>query len=550
MGSLDPTAEEFWPRNPIRQAQTVTFSYYGGVVPVPFPQAQLSSLPPPLSTSPTRSLMLSFAPSETAVSESSLRRELEVLGDVRGIQMERFRQGTVTVHFYDLRHAVTAFTAIRWHHAWLRNHHHAPLTPWGALPSPARGLLAGGTMWAQYTLPSRDAVPEGHNQGTVVVFNLDSEVDSETLREIFEAFGPVKEIRHGPSKKDQRLVEFFDIRDAAKALKHMNGKEIHGKQVVVEVSDGRRFWPQFAPRTTTVTNTLQCFSQPRLCSEKSIVTEVSHDKRVNAGTNIEVAIASLNLGEQVQDRVEEMHYSAKRNSVENQSSENAVESTKRQQPGRSRHWRGKQAKKHETPFLIKEHATAESSCVDSRTTVMIRNIPNKYSQKLLLNMLDNHCIHCNEQIGESNDQLLSSYDFVYLPIDFNNKCNVGYGFVNMTSPEATLRLYNAFHLQPWEVFNSRKICEVTYARVQGLKALKEHFKNSKFPYEIEQYLPVMFSPPRDGRQLTEPFPIVGQKHQTMILPIGPDREGASDDMLTTSRSQIGGIEGDDDARTG
>lgn len=48
----------------------------------------------------------------------------------------------------------------------------------------------------------------------------------------------------------------------------------------------------------------------------------------------------------------------------------------------------------------------------------------------------------------------------------SNKCNVGYGFVNMTSPEATWRLYKAFHLQLWEAFNSRKICEVTYARVQ------------------------------------------------------------------------------------
>lgn len=47
-----------------------------------------------------------------------------------------------------------------------------------------------------------------------------------------------------------------------------------------------------------------------------------------------------------------------------------------------------------------------------------------------------------------------------------NKCNVGYGFVNMTSPEATLRLYNSFHHQNWEVFNSRKICQVTYARLQ------------------------------------------------------------------------------------
>jgi hypothetical protein len=43
---------------------------------------------------------------------------------------------------------------------------------------------------------------------------------------------------------------------------------------------------------------------------------------------------------------------------------------------------------------------------------------NNCSQKLLLNMLDNHCIHCNEQIADGDDQPLSSYDFLYLPIDF------------------------------------------------------------------------------------------------------------------------------------
>lgn len=42
-------------------------------------------------------------------------------------------------------------------------------------------------------------------------------------------------------------------------------------------------------------------------------------------------------------------------------------------------------------------------------------------------MLDSHCIHCNEQIigengGEDGDQPLSSYDFVYLPIDFVYAC--------------------------------------------------------------------------------------------------------------------------------
>ncbi|KAF5175978.1 Mei2-like, partial [Thalictrum thalictroides] len=136
-------------------------------------------------------------------------------------------------------------------------------------------------------------------------------------------------------------------------------------------------------------------------------------------------------------------------------------------------------------------------------------------QKLLLNMLDNHCIHCNEQI--TDNQPLSSYDFVYLPIDFNNKCNVGYGFVNMTTPEATLRLYKGFNKQHWEVFNSRKICEVSYARLQGLEALKDHFKNSKFACETDDYLPVLFTPPRDGKQLSEPMPIGGHTMDNSII---------------------------------
>ncbi|RDX59121.1 Protein terminal ear1, partial [Mucuna pruriens] len=503
MGSLDPTAEEFRSQSPNRGVQlyfpygeleTMTFFCYGGVFPVPFPPTQFYA--PPLSTSPTRSLLLSFVPSVTAVCQYTLKRELEALGDVRAVQMEQFRHGTVTVHFYDLRHAETAFTTIRWHHECFRNYHYAWQMPWGTLPSPARGILHSGVVWAEYTLPARDAVPEPQNQGTIVVFNLDSEVDSETLRETFDSFGPIKELRLVPSRKDQRLVDYFDTRDAAKALREMNGKEINGKQVSIEFSEERRsfqaltptipmttFWPQLAPH------------------------------------NVEVAMASLNLDEQVQEGVEEGH-SRKRKFFKKQSS--------------CYYWRGRQAVKHEPRFLIKEDGMVESGCVDSRTTLMIKNIPNKYSQKLLMDKLDSHCRECNEKIDDGNDQLLSSYDFVYLPIDFNNKCNMGYGFVNMTSPEAALRLYKAFHLQPWEVFNSRKICEVTYARIQGLESLKEHFKKSKFPSEMEQNLPVMFSPARDGRQLTEALELVGQKYETMILPIRPYR----DDMHALSDDPI------------
>ena len=59
---------------------------------------------------------------------------------------------------------------------------------------------------------------------------------------------------------------------------------------------------------------------------------------------------------------------------------------------------------------------------DRRTTLMIKNIPNKYTQKMLLQTMD--------------EQFRGGYDFFYLPIDFKNKCNVGYAFINLVRFES------------------------------------------------------------------------------------------------------------------
>ncbi|CAK7203559.1 hypothetical protein SEUCBS139899_006293 [Sporothrix eucalyptigena] len=54
--------------------------------------------------------------------------------------------------------------------------------------------------------------------------------------------------------------------------------------------------------------------------------------------------------------------------------------------------------------------------VDVRTTIMLRNIPNKVDQRMLKAIID--------------ESSWGKYDFMYLRIDFANDCNVGYAFIN------------------------------------------------------------------------------------------------------------------------
>ena len=89
---------------------------------------------------------------------------------------------------------------------------------------------------------------------------------------------------------------------------------------------------------------------------------------------------------------------------------------------------------------------------DKRTTLMIKNIPNKYTQKMLLTTID--------------EKFRGTYDFFYLPIDFKNKCNVGYAFINMVRPEYIIPLIQKFDRKKWEKFNSEKVCNISYARIQ------------------------------------------------------------------------------------
>ena len=79
---------------------------------------------------------------------------------------------------------------------------------------------------------------------------------------------------------------------------------------------------------------------------------------------------------------------------------------------------------HATPERNQLNLDKIASGTDTRTTVMIKNIPNKMSDKDLL-----------AYIGKVTPKRI---DFMYLRMDFSNGCNVGYAFVNFISVQDLL----------------------------------------------------------------------------------------------------------------
>ncbi|WOL03667.1 protein terminal ear1 [Canna indica] len=505
---LDPAAPEFHPAPRGHYPQ-----FYHPLPPPPPPPV---AFPAP-SAAATRAVVLSMVPQH--VSEAEVREAMKAFGGVQAVDMGALAtEGVVTVHFYDLRsaHAVVAAVWRQQAGRGLVCVHPGAAESWGwfgagAMASRNLHYSGGPPVWAQFAAAGIDEP----NQGFILVLNLHPNMSCSAVAQIFEAFGAVKEVMEVPSKQHHKMVEFYDKRDAARAMSELNGKDIHGRRLALQFAAAGS---QMSIYSWKKNNSTHCkFSFPPRLVKGSKWIRNSNDC---APTN---PLSSSSPKQVVRSQSIRDSCSTETKKKENTSPPppwskqlQLQQHQRRSGRGGRKCWKKNHSNKEgESGFLFKEMQQDESSCPspcrDSRTTVMIRNIPNKYSQKLLLDMLDDHCLQCNVQIGDTDGhEPYSAYDFVYLPIDFINKCNVGYGFVNMTSPEAAFRLYKAFHQRPWDVFNSRKICQITYARLQGLEALMAHFKSSNLATDKDEYMPVAFSPPRDGKQLPDPVLITGR----------------------------------------
>ncbi|ELA41020.1 uncharacterized protein VICG_01979 [Vittaforma corneae ATCC 50505] len=84
-----------------------------------------------------------------------------------------------------------------------------------------------------------------------------------------------------------------------------------------------------------------------------------------------------------------------------------------------------------------------------------------------------------------NQTHFGQYDFLYLRMDFKNKCNVGYAFINFTEPLSVQSFYYRINGKKWKNFSSGKIAELTYATVQGFDNLVRKFRNSSIMGRIK-----------------------------------------------------------------
>ncbi|CAE8706470.1 unnamed protein product [Polarella glacialis] len=121
-----------------------------------------------------------------------------------------------------------------------------------------------------------------------------------------------------------------------------------------------------------------------------------------------------------------------------------------------------------------EEPVTASSVLKGQTTVMMKNVPNKYTQRKLLREV----MSCGFQ---------SSLDFFYLPMDprqsrSRTSSNRGFSFVNLGSAKHAERFFNTFHGKMLRCSDPEKpscVIEIAPADIQGFEANAEHYLSAK-----------------------------------------------------------------------
>jgi len=130
-------------------------------------------------------------------------------------------------------------------------------------------------------------------------------------------------------------------------------------------------------------------------------------------------------------------------------------------------------------------------------------------------------------VAQLSRDFRGEFDFVYLPIDFKNKCNVGYGFINFRLVESCERFIQMFDgvdvYKCLPGLNSKKVAEVTQARVHGLEENVRRLRNSPVMNELlehPEWMPLLFD--EEGSEVPFPAP------EHVVAPVKPRRRARED----------------------
>lgn len=121
--------------------------------------------------------------------------------------------------------------------------------------------------------------------------------------------------------------------------------------------------------------------------------------------------------------------------------------------------KGKRSQNRETNLAEKYPTSGQC------TTVMIRNIPNEYTQDELIQEVT--------ETMESQDL----FDFFYLPWDLQNGGNAGYAFVNFHDNVIAQKAVRVFSSYKFRKHDSRKTGKVAPAHIQGLENNLRHLRD-------------------------------------------------------------------------
>jgi len=133
-------------------------------------------------------------------------------------------------------------------------------------------------------------------------------------------------------------------------------------------------------------------------------------------------------------------------------------------------------------FVSESTREGSSGSRELPTTLMIRNVPNRYTQQDLLQEL--------EELG-----FAGQIDFLYMPRDKSAKASIGYAFVNFADGAAAQRCIQLLLGHSFSRCGGHRHAQVSVAHLQGVEANRIHYERSAVSSSrIARHRPLFLDP--------------------------------------------------------